>query len=317
MKNLSRLVVLLILSVLISCSSDTDKTELIIFHAGSLAVPFTEISKEFQKEMPGVVVRLESAGSRKCARKIIDLDRKCDIMASADYTVIDELLIPEYADWNIKFASNEMTLVYTEASRYSDSITSDNWFEILAKDDVKFGRSDPNSDPCGYRAVLTMKLAGNHYGNQDIVDVLLNKDLNMIRPKETDLLALLESNALDYIYLYRSVAEQHQLEYLLLPDEINLKNPDLSDWYETAEVDISGKKPGETITKRGEPMVYGITVINNSENRDVALKFIEFLLKSDYGMKIMEKNGQPSMVPSNTDTYKQLPVALKNYALEN
>ena len=82
MKNLNRILILFLISVLISCNNNSsDRTELIIFHAGSLAVPFTEISKEFQKEMPGVVVRLESAGSRKCARKIIDLDRKCDIMA--------------------------------------------------------------------------------------------------------------------------------------------------------------------------------------------------------------------------------------------
>ena len=30
---------------------------------------------------------------------------------------------------------------------------------------------------------------------------------------------LLETHTIDYIFLYRSVAQQHDLKYLLLPDE--------------------------------------------------------------------------------------------------
>ena len=43
-------------------------------------------------------------------------------MASADYTVIDKLLIPDYTKWNIKFAVNEMAIVFSENSRYADEI---------------------------------------------------------------------------------------------------------------------------------------------------------------------------------------------------
>ena len=90
--------------------------DLVIFHAGSLSVPFKEISKAFNKIHPDVNILKESAGSRTCARKISDLKRPADIMASADYTVIDKLLIPDHASWNIKFASNEMALVFHHGS---------------------------------------------------------------------------------------------------------------------------------------------------------------------------------------------------------
>ena len=195
-----------------SCSREekTDDTrDLIIFHAGSLSVPFKEISEAFERENPGVKVLLEAAGSRTCARKITDLGRRCDVMASADYSVIDALLIPEHAAWNIKFASNEMAIVYHGGSRSAGEINADNWHEILLRDGVAFGRSDPNSDPCGYRAVLTVKLAEGHYGLEGLSGSLLEKDNEYIRPKETDLLALLESGTIDYIFLYRSVAQQH------------------------------------------------------------------------------------------------------------
>ena len=49
-----------------------------------------------------------------------------------------------------------------------------------------------------------------------------------IRPKETDLLALLEAGEIDYLFIYRSVAGQHGLKMILLDDEINLKSSALN-----------------------------------------------------------------------------------------
>ena len=133
--------------------------QVIIFHAGSLTIPFEKIIDGFENEYPGVEVVKEIAGSRACARKITELNKLCDIMASADYTVIDNLLIPDHALWNIKFATNEMALVYRHQSRRSDEINEKNWFNILLDENINIGRSDPNTDPCGYRTVLTLKLA--------------------------------------------------------------------------------------------------------------------------------------------------------------
>lgn len=288
--------------------------KLIVFHAGSLSVPLRKISREFIKENPDVTVLLEAAGSRSCARKISDLGRECDVMASADYTVIDNLLIPEHASWNIKFASNEMAIVYAERSERHGEIDSENWFEILLDPDVAFGRSDPDADPCGYRAVLTMKLAEKYYADIGLAGRLLEKDTRFIRPKETDLLALLETGTIDYIFLYRSVAQQHGLPFLILPDGINLKNPAFTDMYRLVSVEISGKKPGEKIVKRGAPMVYGITIPANSPSPELARRFVDFILDPEKGMKVMEEAGQPSMVPSPSETYEAIPAMLKKRA---
>jgi len=309
----------LFLIIFVSCNisdKNNNSEEIMIFHAGSLSVPFKEIAEEFEKENPGINVVLEAAGSRQCARKITDLNRVCDVMASADYKVINNLLIPEYAEWNIKFASNEMVIVYHSKSRINAKINKDNWYEILMNDDVAFGRSDPNSDPCGYRAVLVSKLAEKYYKQTDLAEKLLQKDVNYIRPKEVDLIGLLETNVIDYIFLYRSVAEQHGLKYIILPDSINLNNPKLAGLYATVTVDITGKKPDETITKKGEPIVYGVTIPKNAPNKEIAIKFVEFLLTREKGMAIMEKNGQQSLVPSLTKTYKKIPKELKQYVLE-
>jgi len=296
--------------------SNTLSGEIVIFHAGSLSVPFKEIAAAFKEEYPDLKISLEAAGSVACARKITDLDRKCDVFGSADYNVIDKMLIPEYTDWNIKFVSNEMTIVFNEKSKYRNEINSENWFNILLRDDVFYGRSDPDSDPCGYRSILTIKLAEKFYDKAGIMEIFLNKDLNFIRPKEVDLLALLETNSLDYIFLYRSVAEQHGLKYLTLPDQINLKNLDLNELYAKVSVDIKGKKPGEKITQKGEAMVYGITIPDNAPNPVAAEAFVNFVLSKNKGMAIMESNGQPSVVPVKTNTYKNVPERLKQYVRE-
>lgn len=285
--------------------------ELIIFHAGSLSVPFKQITAEFNKEYPNVKVLLESAGSVASARKITDLNRPCDIMASADYGVIDKMLIPKYADWKIRFAGNELAIVFHDKSRYANTINANNWYEILMKKDVAFGRADPNSDPCGYRTVLTLKLAEKYYKKPGMTDRFLKKDLNLMRPKEVDLVALLETNNIDYIFLYKSVALQHKLMYLSLPDQINLRNAAMADMYAGVSTEITGSEPGKKTKVTGEPMVYGVTMLRNAPNKPVAMAFLKFLLDKDKGLKIMAANGQPAVPESTAEDCKKLPADLK------
>jgi len=313
-----------LLLLLHTCKSEKNSNEqskdfsgdLVVFHAGSLSVPFQEIADSFELIHPGVDIKLEAAGSVDCARKITDLDKEADIMASADYKVIQKLLIPGHTNWLIKFAANEMTVVYDEDSKYASEIDETNWPAILQRNNVYYGRSDPDSDPCGYRTVLTLRLAEWYYNEPGMAAEFLEKNTNFMRPKETDLLALLESNALDYIFLYRSVAEQHNLEYLTLPDSINLGNPNLKTHYANVAVNIAGKQPGQKLKISGEPMVYGVTMLNDAPNPGVAKAFLHFLLNKDKGLKIMKRNGQPALVPAQTETYSYIPEEFRDYAMK-
>ncbi len=287
--------------------------DLIVFHAGSLSVPMAEISKAFKKQHPEVNILMEAAGSVACARKITELNKPCDVMASADYAVIDQLLIPRYAQWNIKFASNEMVVAFRGQSVDSKKISKDNWYQIMLDPSVQIGRADPNMDPCGYRSVLVAKLAEKYYQSPGLAQRILDKDKQNIRPKETDLLALVETGNVDYIFIYRSVAEQHHLKYVVLPDEINLKNPKFTDLYHEVSVEINGKTPHEKITQFGEPMIYGVTIPTNAPNKELAQAFVRFMLSQE-GTDILESLGQPSVVPSPSDTYDFIPDELKPYA---
>jgi len=288
--------------------------DLIIFHAGSLSVPMKEITAAFKKENSNVNIMMEAAGSVDCARNIFELKKPCDVMASADYTVIDKLLIPVFADWNIKFAANEMAIVFTEKSRKSNKINTANWYKIMIDQDVRIGRADPNTDPCGYRAVLVSKLAELYYKQTGLAEQLLKKNDNNMWPKETDLIALLETGNVDYIFQYRSVAEQYKQKFIVLPDEVNLKNSEFTTLYNSVSVEINGKIPTEKIIQKGEPMVYGITIPKNAPNKSVAAAFVKFLLEKENGMAIMERLGQPSVIPSQTNSFDKIPEELKVFA---
>jgi molybdate/tungstate transport system substrate-binding protein len=299
---------LLLLALSTTCYA---KEKVIVFHAGSLSVPFAEIEKAFEEKYPQYDVTREASGSRAAARKITDIKKPADVMASADYKVIDNLMIPNDAKFNAQFATNEMAIAFTEKAKYADQITAENWPEIFLKEGVKVGHSDPNMDPCGYRSMLVTKLAENYYKMPGLFDRLFgygdsfqngeeNKAKVIVRPKETDLLGLIEAGMYDYLYIYKSVAEQHNLKYLTLPEEVSLKSAEFAEQYKNATFQINGKKPGEWITKKGGPMVYGITVAENAVcpvNKKGAVLFVKFVL-SEQGQAIMKKNGQGVIAPA-------------------
>jgi len=288
------------------------KEELIIFHAGSLSVPFRNLSEEFERRNPGINVLLEPAGSLVCARKITELKKPCDIIASADYFVINELLIPGYACWSIRFATNEMVLAYHDKSKMAGDITSDNWYDIISSDKVIYSRANPDADPGGYRTVFVFKLAEKYYSVKGLTERLMNKDVNYIRPKEVDLIALLESNALDYVFIYKSVAMQHKLSYVKLPPEINLAVPAFNELYKTVSLEVAGGSAGSKIIVTGEYINYSAAVLNNAQHPETAIDFLEFLLSPE-GMEMFRKSGQDPIIPFSTEQPELIPEKLLKY----
>jgi len=312
------LTLVLTLSLIAGCTAPattpapTLEGELQIFHAGSLTIPFAQISEEFNKLYPDVNILSEGAGSQTTIRKVTELHKECGVIGSADYTLIPQLMFPEYADWYIIFATNQMCIAYTDKSQFKDEVSGDNWYEILQREDIKYGRSDPDQDPCGYRTLMVWQLAEAHYGVPGLYDNLYEAEGDLMRPKSVDLIALLETGDLDYAFEYSSVAAQHNLHYVVLPPEINLSSEEFKDIYATAQVEISGKEPGSTITKQGKPIVYGVTIPSNFPNQEMAIAWVDFLL-SEKGTAIMEANGQPPITPGVTNDKSKLPEELKKY----
>jgi molybdate/tungstate transport system substrate-binding protein len=311
-------IVLIVFTVLLPFSVGAEpQGKLIIFHAGSLTVPFAKIEKDFEAKYPKVDVLREGGGSTKMARMISELHKPADIMASADFKVIDNTLIPEYADWDIRFATNQLVLCYTDKSRFADQITADNWYEILEIKGVIWGYSDPNLDPCGYRSLMVLQLAEKYYKLPGLYDRLIaNCPEKNVRPKSVELVSLLKTGNMDYAWEYLSVAVQHGLKYITLPDEINLGNYKMDEFYKQATVRVTGKKPGTWITRTGKSCTYGITILKNAPNPEAAEAFMGYLMDPDGGLKTLKEMGQPPFIPCRVPTEKMkssLPLSLMKW----
>ncbi len=291
--------------------------KLIIFHAGSLTVPFARMEKIFEAKYPKVDVLREIGGSTKMARLISELHKPADIMASADFKIINKSLIPEHAQWNIRFATNQLVLCYTDKSRFAGEINADNWHEILGRKGVIWGHSDPNLDPCGYRSLMVLQLAEKYYHRPGLYDQLItNRPKKNVRAKSVELVSLLQTGHMDYAWEYLSVAVQHELKYVVLPDKINLGNYKNDDFYKQAKVKVTGKKPGTWITRTGKSCTYGITIVKDAPNPEAAVAFLDFLMDPDGGLKILKEMGQPPFIPCRVPTEEmkaQLPSLLQKW----
>ncbi len=290
-----------------------DKCKLIIFHAGSLTVPFSRLEKVFEEKHPGCEVLREASGSRLAARKVAELAKQADIVAVSDYTVIDEILKPEYAVWNLYFARNRMVIAISKGARYASEINGNNWYKILLKKSVEYGRSDPFLDPCGYRTLLVWKLAERYYGLKGLYRKLLDgMSLRNLRPKETDLLPLAQSGDLDYHFTYLSLARQHGFQYVTLPEEIDLGNPSLKNIYSEAVLELTDGK--QTLKVRGKPIVYGITIVKGAPHYQTAVEFIKLLIGSK-GQEILKDSFQEPLVPPVSPDRDFMPEALRIHVI--
>ncbi|MDK2886041.1 MAG: molybdate/tungstate transport system substrate-binding protein [Thermosipho sp. (in: thermotogales)] len=281
--------------------------DLIIFHAGALTNVLHMISEEFQQEYPNIDVKLVAAGSLVVARKISELNQIADLAFVADYTIIPEFLYDKYANFNVIFSNNSIVLAYTNKSKFCDVINQKNWFEIIFKNNVIFGHSNPDLDPAGYRTLMVVKLAEDFYSIDNLFEKFLNAKNKFILKKSIDLIAYLEAGELDYAFLYKSVALQHNLKFIEFPDEINLSSNKYSENYKKVFVEVPGKN-GELIKIFGTPINFSFTILKNAPNKDAALKFIKFIY-SKKGEEIFKENGMELF--SQVDRVENLPEELR------
>lgn len=279
--------------VTLGSAQEAPSGPLVVFNAGSLAKPFSELLRAFKDKYPGVSPAEENSGSLEAARKITDLGKVPDVIGVADYGIIPKLLIPQHATWYATFARNSMVLVYTDQSTGAHDINDRNWWRVLLRPGVRAGHSDPALDPNGYRTLMVFQLAEKFY-HQPGLAARLNRAFppRYIRPKEADLTALVQAGELDYSWSYASIAKTSGLRSVTLPPEIDLSEPKLADWYSQAVVRLPGASRGgkDSVEFRGEPIVYALTIPTAAVHPNTAAAFVRFVFSAE-GQIILKSNG--------------------------
>jgi molybdate/tungstate transport system substrate-binding protein len=180
-----------------------------------------------------------------------------------------------------------MVLAYSPKSRFVvdlDAAGTVAWVEVLQRPGFALWRSDPRTDPGGYRAIFVCQLAEGVYGQPGLAERLLGSDHNAAQIGQ-GMPAGLASGELDAMLIYGTIAQQLGLPFIQLPEEIDLSNPALAERYRTARYT---NPLGQTFF--GTPAVYSITILNNAPHPAAAEAFVATVL-SDAGRTALAHHG--------------------------
>ncbi len=294
----------------VGCKSH--RQEVIVLAAASLARSLSDLEQSFEADNPDLDIQLEISGSQVACRKVSELNRRADVVATADYRVIDDILRPAHAAFTLQFATNEVVLAHMQHSKYTETITRENWPEILLRKNVRLGTVDPDLAPIGYHTLILWQLVE---GQQDKPRPGLAAKLRAkcaaehVAVHESELLQLLQSRAIDYAFVYRSTAEEHNLKVVSLPDRYNLGSLEHQRDYAKASVPVQ-MRAKQRREIHGAAITYGLTLLKNAPNPKGAARFVTQLLGSA-GQRTLKRTGFRPLTPPRVKPGDQLPVSLK------
>jgi molybdate/tungstate transport system substrate-binding protein len=136
-----------------------------------------------------------------------------------------------------------------------------------------------------------MLLAQSFYKQPGLTDKILGGYQNQQQIfAEPSLLSRLEAGQIDAASGYLSATISHHLPFILLPDEINLSNPEMdAKWYKTVQFTIT-LPSGKESTLSTQPLVFYAAALKDSKQPAMAEKFVQFL-QSPEGQKLFKDNG--------------------------
>lgn len=178
------------------------------------------------------------------------------------------------ADVARAIARTEMVIAYSSKSRFAPRLNAaargtGNWWEILQEPGLRFGRTDPVTDPQGRNIIFTMMLAARIYKQPDLVAKILGPALNQEQIfSEATVQARLQSGELDAASAYRVQPAAFNLPFIPLPQEINLSG-------HADHPDVSLALGGKTYTP--EPLIYYAAVLKEAPNPKGAATFTGWL----------------------------------------
>ncbi len=288
------LVVIVVSAVAVLSLRNTSESRVVnVCSAGSISLPVKVLSENYARSH-NIEVHVRIGGSLDLVRGVSELGLDCDVLVVADYRLIPEYLYPAgKADWYAVFASNEMVIAWGNHTSPPGGYKA--ILEEIAGGKATLGISDPNRDPCGYRAIGVIGLVALHDNDTRLLDDIVvrgipgshyeavngtlrvyipssytPRDPLVVRPRSIELIALLQEGAVDYALLYKNEAVQHHLNYVELPGWASLSREDMNNYYsKVVVVVLSGSKDAKAIAMHS--IAYGLTTIKGSGNQAVDL----------------------------------------------
>ncbi len=330
----------------------TESKTLKILCAGSLLNPLNAVAEAYMKDNPSVNVYIEGHGSIQVIRHHTEMNDTADILMVADYALIPTMMYffsppgssINYTDWYLRFAGNRLVLGYSNLSRHQEELNSTNWHKILLEPDVKIGFPNPLIDALGYRSLMVVQLIEKYYNQTNYFKNLVSDNFEVafktveladktvifvpeiieplndkisFRASSVQLIPLLESGSVDYCFLYRSNAEQYGLNYLELPEEMNMGNSEFDDIYDNVMIRYQHQRFSSIgVDRFGGTIYYGLTIPVDALNPELAEDFIKYLLIGE-GKTIFKNLNHPIYQPTYSDNIESTPEGLRSLLIND
>jgi molybdate/tungstate transport system substrate-binding protein len=181
------------------------------------------------------------------------------------------------ADSAQPIAHTEIVIAYSPKSRFAPRFDAaakgkEDLWKILLEPGLRFGRTDPVTDPQGRNIIFTMMLAAKANRQTNLVEKILGPTINEKQIfTEPTVMARLQSGELDAASAYKIQPGPFNLPYVTLQPEINLSGEHVHADHPEISLNVNGK------TYQLEPLIFYAAVLKDAPNKKGAAAFVEWL----------------------------------------
>jgi len=251
-----------------------------VAYAGSMGSMMEGPIKSAAASALGVDMHGRAQGSDALAKLIVGGSINADVFIPVTPGPAMTVLKAGKAQTAVPIARTEMVIAYSPKSKYAQQFADAAsgkrgampWYQILQQPGVRFGRTDPMTDPQGRNIIYTLQLAEMYYKQPGLAQKILGDTLNTAQIfAEPTVEARLQSGELDAASAYKIQPGPFNIPYINLPDAINLGNQSMHDRYQQATLTLGDK------TSHPEALVYYAAAISGSAHADKSAAFVRWL----------------------------------------
>jgi len=255
-------------------------TPLDVAYAGSMGSLMEGPIKAGAAQTLQIAMHGRAQGSDALANLIVGGSITPDVFIAVTPGPMLTVLKAGKTDVAVPIARTEMVIAYSPkgnfARQFADAAAGTTgampWWQILEQSDIRFGRTDPTTDPQGRNIIFSMQLAEAYYKQPGLAKKILGATINPAQIyDEPTIEARLQSGEFDAASAYKIQPTPFHLPFITLPEAINLGNQAMRATYDAASLELGGK------TFHPQPLVYYAAVLGGSPNKDKAAAFVNWL----------------------------------------
>lgn len=258
-----------------------ESTPLDVAYAGSMGSMMEGPIKAAAARSLNLEFRGRSQGASALAQLIVGGAIRPDVFVSVTPGPALTVLHAGKAVLAQPLAHTEMVIAYSPNSRFASRLeaasqSKEDLWKVLLEPGLRFGRTDPVTDPQGRNIIFTVMLAAKVLNKPDLVEKLLGSTINEKQIfTEPTVMARLQSGELDAASAYKIQPAPFHLPYVALPAEINLSGQKVQADHADIALSVGGK------TFHPEPLIYYVSVLKDASNPKGAAAFAEWLQGSE------------------------------------